>query len=50
MYFTFRISSSVTVKGIPRILIVNSPFRGDERRTGLRLRLRRRALSRDPIE
>jgi hypothetical protein len=49
--FTLRISSSTTVKGIPRIFIRYSPFRlaaGDERRTGLRLRLRRRLSFREP--
>lgn len=50
---TFRISSSTTVYGIPRIFIWNSSDRLEEtgeRRTGLRLRVRRRWLSWDPIE
>ena len=45
---TFRISSSTTVYGIPRIFIWNSSDRLEEtgeRRTGLRLRVRRRWLS-----
>jgi len=49
MDYTFRISSSTTVKGIPRILTRCSLFRDDERRTELLLRLRRRSLLCDPI-
>ena len=49
---TLRMSSSTTVNGIPRILIRYSPSRigaDDERRLGLRLRVRREYLSREPI-